>query len=164
MPITYRLEQSLPLYILFTTPGLKLSAFSKVTQSGSPFATCRTRYFKLLGGFGGHISVISGNAGPTLPSVLFPVSATLKVWTEGSFRWQTGAPLKRFKFWKFSKHCNYCKQVPKWNNDVSADVYCQNINKSETWTVVIFIWNGKKGQASKTEERQRERVWVRVGG
>jgi hypothetical protein len=52
----------------------------------------------------------------------------------------------------------YCKQVPKRNNDVSADVYCQNINNQKHAQSSYLYQMERRGECARQQrDRERER-------
>ncbi len=55
----------------------------------------------------------------------------------------------------------YCKQVSKWNNDVSADIYWQNINNWEH-AQLSYLYEMERGGECARQQRDRESVWVGV--
>jgi hypothetical protein len=55
----------------------------------------------------------------------------------------------------------YCKQVPKRNNDVSADFYGQNINNRKHAQSSYLYQMERRGEYAK-QQRERERGRVRV--
>ncbi len=55
----------------------------------------------------------------------------------------------------------YCVQVPEWNNGLSTEVYCQNVNNRKH-TQSSYLYEMEKG-ASEQDSGERESVCVFKG-